>query len=76
MESGRVAFAQATDFVVSGPHAHLNKFRAAVGERQNEKVRAVLGPGRRDEKAVVSLWRTVALTSHGINFEAGPQHAE
>lgn len=49
------------------------------GNRRREiqdEGRAVLGPGLRDDKAVVILGRIVEWTSHGINYEGGPRHAE
>eukprot|EP00973_Karenia_brevis_P041123 5690306-Karenia_brevis.AAC.1 len=40
------------------------------------KVRAILGPGKKDDKEVVILGRIVRWTERGIEYTADPKHRQ
>ena len=64
------------DFTIEGVEEEL-RWLAGVMEKWFEiKVRAVLGPGRSDEKEVVILGRKVTWKEWGIEYEADAGHRE
>lgn len=62
------------DFTFCGVEEDLVWIEALMKSWFEVKVRAKLGPGKRDDKEVTILGRIVRWTSDGIEYEADPKH--
>ena len=62
--------------MISGPEEDLNKFKDVICKKYKTKIRAMLGPETRDDRAVIILGRVVEWRADGICMEADPWHVE
>jgi hypothetical protein len=75
-ESDGIDFVHGDDFGVSGPEKDLKELRDAICSKYKAKIRATLGPGPQDDKAVIILERVVEWRADGICMEANPRHTD
>ena len=64
------------DFVITGRDPQVQWVRERLAEKYPLEVRAILGPGPRDQKQAVVLNRVVSWTENGIEFRADDSHVE
>ena len=62
------------DFTFCGIDEDLNWILSLMKSWFEVKLRAILGPGKNDEKEVVIFGRIVKWTAEGIEYEADPKH--
>ena len=62
------------DFTFGGTDSKLKKIKSNMCEWYDEKVRGILGHGRRDVQKIEMLLRTLRWTEHGLEYEVGDEH--
>ena len=72
-KSGTMAFVHGDDFVFLGAEEDLRRVREEMAGWYQIKVKAVMGPGKGDDKEVVILGRKVKWMGDRITYEADPR---
>lgn len=71
-----MALVHGDDFVIAGPRGHLHHFRAKMQEWCEVNVRAIMGTGEGDDRAIVILGRQVRWCENRVEVEAGERFSK